>query len=250
MRIIWEFDPEDIAKVKTFFNQHADNPFVQARISTNLKAHKSPITKEIFWKKIVECLLTTQQRSGPGSSVIRFISTSPFPLEYKVCAEQDNLAEFAKTILSDFGGLRRSTTIGKELAANMSYINAEGWNATVQHLDKVRLNSTPDTEKNAAAFIIKNYKGFGPKQSRNLLQVLGISQHEIPIDSRITKWLNTMGFPVKLTANALQDQNYYNFVSDGFQKLCEACDIIPCVLDAAIFSSYDKGKWTGENVVQ
>jgi len=51
------------------------------------------------------------------------------------------------------------------------------------------------------------------------------------------------------TANALQDRNYYNFVSDGFQKLCEACDITPCVLDAAIFSSFDEGKWTEENVV-
>ena len=47
----------------------------------------------------------------------------------------------------------------------------------------------------------------------------------------------------------LQDRNYYNFVSDGFQKLCEACDIMPCVLDAAIFSSFDDGKWTEENVV-
>ena len=95
----------------------------------------------------------------------------------------------------------------------------------------------------------RSFKGFGPKQSRNLLQGLGISRFEIPIDSRITKWLNSIGFPVKLTANALQDRNYYNFVSDGFQKLCEACDIMPCVLDAAIFSSFDEGKWTEENVV-
>lgn len=250
MKIIWEFDHDDITTVKTFFNQHADNPFVKARISTNIQTHKPPITKEVFWKKIVECLLTTQQRSGPESSVMKFISTSPSPLEYDLCAVRDNLAEFAKIILSNFGGLRRSTTIGKELAANMSFLDNAGWEATIKYLDKVRLNSTPDTEKSAAAFIIDNYKGFGPKQSRNLLQGLGISRHEIPIDSRITKWLNVIDFPVKLTANALQDQNYYNFVSDGFQKLCEACDIMPCVLDAAIFSSFDEGKWTTENVVQ
>jgi len=249
MRIIWEFDPDDIAKIKTFFGQHADNPFVKARISTNLKVHKSPITKDVFWKKIVECLLTTQQRSGPESFVIKFISTNPSPLAYELCAEQENLAEFAKTILSDFGGLRRSTSIGKELAVNMLFLSDVGWKATVQHLNEVRLNSTPDTEKDAANFIAENFKGFGPKQSRNLLQSLGISQYEIPIDSRITKWLNAIGFPVKLTANALQDRNYYNFVSDGFQKLCEACDIMPCVLDAAIFSSYDEGKWTAENIV-
>ena len=71
----------------------------------------------------------------------------------------------------------------------------------------------------------------------------------VDFDSRITKWLNAFGFPVKLTANALQDRNYYNFVSDGFQQLCGACDIMPGVLDAAILSSFDEGEWTEENVV-
>jgi hypothetical protein len=78
---------------------------------------------------------------------------------------------------------------------------------------------------------------------------LGLTRYEIPIDSRITRWLNAFGFPVKLTAVVLQDRNYYNFVSEGFQRLCEACEIAPCVLDAAIFASYDKDLWTEENVV-
>ncbi len=50
-----------------------------------------------------------------------------------------------------------------------------------------------------------------------------------------------------LTANALGDKNYYGFVSEGFQRLAEACGIMPCVLDAAVFSSFDKGKWPDEN---
>jgi len=52
-------------------------------------------------------------------------------------------------------------------------------------------------------------------------------------------WLNDFGFPFKLTANALSDRNYYSLVSAGFQKLSMACGIEPCVLDAAIFASYD-----------
>jgi len=44
------------------------------------------------------------------------------------------------------------------------------------------------------------------------------------------------------------DRNYYNFVSDGFQRLCKVCEIMPCVLDAVIFSSFDGGRWTEENV--
>ncbi|MGB3052711.1 MAG: hypothetical protein WBB42_17045, partial [Polyangiales bacterium] len=202
-----------------------------------------------FWDRIVGCLLTTQQRSGPGSPVTKFLLMKPSPLVYSICAKQDDLAEFTRAVLTNFGGLRRSNIIGKELAANMSFLRDGGWEPTLHHLDDLRTNSSPETEKRAAAFVDDNFKGFGPKQSRNLLQGLGLSRFEIPIDSRITKWLNAIGFPVKLTANALQDRNYYNFVSDGFQKLCEACDITPCVLDAAIFSSFDEGKWTKENVV-
>jgi hypothetical protein len=78
---------------------------------------------------------------------------------------------------------------------------------------------------------------------------LGLTRHEIPIDSRITKWLNDFGFPVHLSANALADTNYYCFVMDGFQALCRTCEVAPCVLDAAIFSSFDDGGWTEENIV-
>ncbi|MBK7480986.1 MAG: hypothetical protein IPI69_15585 [Bacteroidales bacterium] len=52
-----------------------------------------------------------------------------------------------------------------------------------------------------------------------------------------------------LTPTALQDRAYYEFVSDGIQYLCEKAVIFPCVLDAAIFSSFDKGQSTQENVI-
>jgi hypothetical protein len=53
---------------------------------------------------------------------------------------------------------------------------------------------------------------------------------------------------MKLSATALADRNYYNFVLDGFQKICEACDIYPCVMDAAIFSSFDE-EWPEDKLV-
>ena len=253
VNIVWQVDSDDIAKVKAFYDNHCDNPLVQNRIRTNLADDKPAITRKVFWCRMAICLLTTQQRSGPNSQVSRFIATNPPLLSYQICDEQDDLAEFARSAVSR-GGLRRSTIIGKELAANLSFLNKGGWKPTTQHLDKVRLNSSTKTERLAAErlaaeFIDRSFKGFGPKQSRNLLQGLGISQCEIPIDSRITKWLNAFGFPVKLTPRALQDRNYYNFVSDGFQRLCEACEIIPCVLDAVIFSSFDEDEWTEDNLV-
>jgi hypothetical protein len=38
-------------------------------------------------------------------------------------------------------------------------------------------------------------------------------------------------------------------VMDGFQALCQATGVAPCVLDAAIFASFDDGGWTEENIV-
>lgn len=249
MRIIWQFDDEDIENVNAFFDQHKDNHFVRNRIARNLSEIKPPLSKDDVWYRMLCCLLSTQQRSGPHSTVSRFLQTKPCPLGYSISSDRDDLAEFARAILSGFGGFRRSTVIGKELAANMLFLRNGGWDDMLHLLEEVRNDSSPDTEKRAAAYVDAKLKGFGPKQSRNLLQSLGLSRFEIPIDSRITKWLNNVGFPVKLTSNALQDRNYYNFVSDGFQMLCKACGIMPCVLDAAIFSSFDEDNWDEESLV-
>jgi hypothetical protein len=35
-----------------------------------------------------------------------------------------------------------------------------------------------------AGYIQETFEGFGPKQSRNLLQALGLTRYEIPIDIR------------------------------------------------------------------
>ena len=249
MKLIWQIDSDDIARVKKFFDLHRANAFVKMRVATNLSDDKPPVTKELFWEVMLACMLTTQQRSGPGSHVTRFISTSPCLLRHELCRAQADLDVFVTKVLSDFGGLRRSTTIGREAKANWSYLEGGGWEATLEVLERVRLGPSPETERNAARFIDENFNGFGPKQSRNLLQGLGLSRYEVPIDSRITKWLNEFGFPIRLTASALADRDYFEFVSDGFQRLAVACGIAPCVLDAAIFSSFDEGGWTEENVV-
>ena len=249
MKLTWHIEPDDIAKVQAFFAQHQDTPFVKKRVATNLRDDKPPVTKPMFWERMVGCLLTSQQRSGPNTAVSRFLRTQPLPLGYESCVRQKNLDTFTRTVLTKFGGLRRTTTIGKELSANLSYLENGGWYPVLSHLHEIILHPDPETERRAADFIDEKLKGFGPKQSRNLLQGLGLSRYETPIDSRITKWLNEFGFPVKLTANALGDHNYYAFVSEGFQRLCEACGIMPCVLDAAIFSSFDGDQWTEENAV-
>lgn len=248
MKITWEIDDEDVNRVRSFFERHRDNWFVKNRIKCNLCPDKTPVPVDLFWEILVGCLLTTQQRSGPGKPVHRFVNARPYPLPHGDCCGCDDLAEHALGVFKRFGGLRRTTTISRDLAANMEYLKGGGWEVTRDRLETVRTTGTPAAERDAARFLAKHFKGLGPKQSRNLLQWTGLSRHEIPIDSRITRWLNDFGFPLRLSANALSDPNYYDLVSEGFQRLCEACGIVPCVLDAAIFASYDGDGWTEENV--
>jgi hypothetical protein len=249
MRHNWLIEPSDIEKVKAFLDRHRDDLFVRQRFGWNLRDNKPPVGKAAFWQQMVACLLTTQQRSGPTSAVSRFIRTQPFPLAYETCLRQPHVVEFARDTLTQFGGLRRTGILAGEIARNLTLLEQGLWERTLPALDTLRMDHAISAEREVAEFIDSTFHGFGPKQARNLLQSLGLTRHEIPIDSRITKWLNEFGFPVRLSASALADPNYYAFVMEGFQALCQACGVVPCVLDAAIFASFGGGGWTEENII-
>jgi hypothetical protein len=98
----------------------------------------------------------------------------------------------------------------------------------------------PKIEREAAEFLAAHLKGIGPKQSRNLLRALGLSRYEVPIDSRVMRWLNDFGFPIELSATSLSVPKYFNLVSDVFQRLARSGGLRPCVLDATTFASFQR----------
>ena len=246
MKILWEVRSEDIQKTKTFVKLHHNNKFVQARIKRNLAKTKPRITKAVFWRNLILCLVTTQQRSGPNSLVNKFLTGDSFLLDYSLCKSKRRIEVAAEKMLAKYS-LRRSNVLANEIKENLIYLEGH-WKEISGQLEELRINQNIKTERKIAGYFQEKFKVIGPKQSRNLLQSLGLTRYEIPIDSRITKWLNSFGFPVKLTAQGLSDTNYYNFISDGIQHLCRKSNIYPCVLDAAIFSSFDKQAWTEKNI--
>jgi len=249
MKHHWEIEPSDIENVKAFIDKHRDDLIVKRRYKRNLRDDKPRVEKETFWKQMVACLLTTQQRSGPTSAVTRFIIKKPFSLALETCLGQPNVEAFVMGILTAFRGLRRSTTLANEIARNLQLLEKKLWQPSLDALESVRVGQDIATEREVASFIAKEFAGFGPKQSRNLMQSLGLSRYETPIDSRVTKWLNRIGFPLQVSGAALSDLNYYTFVMDGFQAVCQACGVFPCVLDASIFSESDGAGWTEENMI-
>jgi len=249
MKHTWIIEPGDIEKVKSLLHQQGASPFVRQRIARNLRDDKPLPSKDEIWHRMLACLLTTQQRSGPKSAVTRLILTKPFPLAHDTCCKEADVEAFTKKVLTTSGGLRRTNKIASELAADLRRLEDGLWKETIGVLDGLRPNQQVSAERQAADYFADHFAGFGPKQSRNLLQSLGLTRYEVPIDSRIIKWLNDLPFPLRLSAPALGDHQYYCFVMDGIQELCRACEVMPCVLDAAIFASFDKDGWTEENII-
>lgn len=248
MDIIWKIGPNDIKAAKEIVGVYRQHPMVRDRLTRNLVPEKPIVSRSRFWKALVAALLTTQQRSGPSSAVARFINSRPFPLTYRLSCQHDQAKAFFSNVLSSFGGIRRRGKIADELVANLCRLNDGLWLDIRDRLKQLCATHTRNTEIAVAEFIDDELEGFGPKQARNLLQGLGLTRYEIPIDSRITKWLNGIRFPVHLSATGLSDRAYCNFVMDGVYQLCKSSRISPCVLDAAVFSSYDGDGWTKANV--
>jgi len=247
VKILWEVSSKDIQEIKTFVKQQHKNKFVQTRIKKNLAKSKSRITKSVFWRNLVSCLVTTRQRSGPNSFINKFLNSDSFLLVYSLCKYKPRIEYVAEKNLAKYR-LRRSKVLAEQIKENLIYLESH-WKEVSERLEELRIKQNIKTERKSAGYFQERFKGLGPKQSRNLLQTLGLTRYEIPIDSRITKWLNSFGFPVKLTAQGLSDTNYYNFISDGIQHLCRKSNIYPCVLDAAIFSSFDKDEWAEKNII-
>lgn len=247
MKIIWRTEKSDIEKVNVLIKSQANKKFVLNRIEKNVDLVNIPkFNKELFWEAMVLCLLSTQQRSDPNSPITKFYSEKPFHLSLNNCFTAKKVNVFIEETLKEFGGIRFSNKIGEQAEKNLTWLNSGGWSQLNIFANDLLENRKRDPEKKdiklereAAKLINKNLKGFGPKQSRNLWQTLGLFRYETPIDSRITKWLNQNIYSFKLSATALSDPNYYEFVMSGIQKLAEDSGVLPCILDAAIFSTYD-----------
>jgi hypothetical protein len=247
MNIEWKIDPSDIVKVTEVVKRNSNRVLVRGR-RLGLVSRRTSVTKEAFWKMMVYARLTSQQKSGPQSPVAQFMRTKPFPLSYETVRSANRRSAHITAKLRAAGGLRFSEKIGKDLADNLELLEEKAWSQTLQICDGLTREATREDERRAADFIRTTFGGFGPKQSRNLLQMLGLTRFEIPIDSRLTRWLNDSVFFFRITSTALSDENVYRFVSDGVQALCERSGVLPCILDAAVFSDEDQDDWPDEGV--
>lgn len=243
MRLIWEFTADDVAAVQNVVSRHERHPIILDRRLRNLAVHKSPVDRNLFWKELTMALLTTQQRVGPERAVTRFLASTPFALSYGNCLKTPDVSGFINQRLVEFGGIRRHRVIADQLSRNFCALERGLWYGILDKLDQLRTAVSRDIERQVADLLQQRFVGIGPKQARNLLQGLGLTRYEVPLDSRVARWLRATGFPVPVNAAALADRDYYCFVLDRFQLLCAAANQFPCVVDGAVFASSDVEQW-------
>lgn len=249
LEIEWKIGSDDVARVNALLAKQANNALVKIRKARNLAGVKPPVDRQQFWFQMVGMRLTSVQRSGPHSYVAKFMRTKPFPLTYEAICGESEPEDFIARTLKRAGGIRFGPKIAQQLTANFRRLEDGEWHYALEQCNRLTRPMSQVVEKEVAKYVQGRFQGFGPKQSRNFLQALGLTRHEIPIDSRVSDWLNEFGFPVRLSAAALADSHYYEFVSKGFQALCAASDVYPCVLDAAIFALKDGDGWTEANAI-
>jgi thermostable 8-oxoguanine DNA glycosylase len=213
---------------------------VRDRYERNLAQSKPKITKDRFWRAMVCMRITTQTDSGPMSAVAAFQRHKPFPLSYDVTRTSANRLDFIQETLKNHGLTRMLPTVSKQLNKNFNLLEGGEWQHALDQCNRLVRLEQRTTEIAVADYIAKKFDGFGMKQSRNILQALGLTRYEIPIDSRVACWLNQqLKFPFNVDSTCLSNKKYYIVISDAIYKLCEVCKIFPCVLDASIFSAKD-----------
>lgn len=259
MRTEWQIEDKHIKAVIDVIAENKDKKFVKNRINKNIrrrgeKRRTTSVSLEQFWKSLTCAVLTSLQKSGEGSRFVMLRRTDPFPLSYEQMDKwKANEDEIRQTIYGFVHYIKKTRYIGKNFE-----IIRKSWHDIERELESLSIPPDPekwdtkrrDTERELAVIIAKNFMGVGPKQARNALQDLGLTIYEIPIDSKVTNWLNEIEFPITVSPRALQNKKNYHFVLDKIQLMCEEAReqarmepggldpaiVFPCVLDAAIFS--------------
>jgi hypothetical protein len=234
MFVEWKITEADIEIVQTALQRAAGTDIFEKRTSM-IQKPVNAISRELFWEKLVISRFTTQVRITRNGALTKLPRGPKFPFELTAISRMRSPSKLIK-IMNKFHVGRDRNTAASEFIANARWITNNGWNDICSKLAPLFGTHGYEKEREVAEFLRLNLKGIGPKQSRNLLQALGLIWYETPIDSRVTKWLNNeLSFPLVVTPQALADPAVYHFILDGVRALCERSGVLPTLLDAAVF---------------
>jgi hypothetical protein len=241
--------PAHVTAIRQIVETRSSIPFCKERHKLNVENPPQRFSQNEFWSHTVACICTAVTRIGPGTSFDRFFGERPFPLRLEVCEAKADLHSWAEQTLST-NGIRFAKIRAGWFEANLSRLQNGLWTVVEDHFYKLAQArfQTPELaqakiilERNAAKTIMGEaggLKGAGPKQARNIWQCMGVTQFEIPLDSRVCNWAQNLQPPFPIDTDKLyRSVPYYEAVMSEIQVLCQAARILPCDFDAAVFSA-------------
>ncbi len=251
MQAAWTIRKDSIKAWQKLVDEYRDEDVPKTRRRMNVRREGIVLSQEVIWHRLIGCQVTTQQRSGPDTLVTRFLESSSPLFDLKKVRSAASVAKLAEREMSKFG-LRMSVRIGARLQTIFNLLERGEWPTLIGHLESLRKSTTQDKERAVAGYLSdrlagsndKRYPGLGHKQARNFIQWLGLSQWEVPLDSRVLKVLRRLGANFVPRGSALTDEAVYLFVQDLVQEVAMQLGILPCELDACIFAS-EGGKVDG-----
>jgi hypothetical protein len=83
-----------VAAVRSLVERFEKTEFLQSRRARNVLQPPPEFSREEFWRVLLGCLLTTQQRSTKGSPVHLFLELNPFPVTLSACASETSVQMF------------------------------------------------------------------------------------------------------------------------------------------------------------
>lgn len=248
MRFHLEIEDSDVQRLREAYQRLREHRFVRERAALNVDPLVQRPTEEDIWRWLAMAVSTSQQRSSPGTRMWDLWTADPCPLRLEaVRASYPDIAANVERTLMAWGGIRSYHRIGGFLQANYTKLFDKG---EIESLDGLldqlwQLRQRPpqwDEEARLAERIIcgrtlrLKLEGIGPKQCRNWLLNAHLLRYEVPLDSRVVKFLEPMMPPnFTLSRAALSDEAYYLFVEDAVQAVCRQAGIFPCVADAVMF---------------
>lgn len=239
MKIEWVISDHDLDNYRKFINTHTEKKIVLGRRKNLNPELIKEINVQDFWRAFLMGILTSQQRSGGGSGADALLDSEESILIWDFCKKnKSRLAQESAPILKKYK-IRYPNKKPDYLQVGAEYLD-KWWPELSLKINSLRSQKAGVREEREVAVKLQEFKGIGPKQSRNIIQFLGLSRYEIPLDSRIMRVLKELGFPVPLSSAALGDESYYRFVEDGLREILAKIDILPCMFDACAFASFEK----------
>jgi N-glycosylase/DNA lyase len=246
MKCVLVPDKADVRRLRTTFASLKDHDLVKERFEKNIAPMARKPGRSGIWRQLTTALATSGTRSTEGSGMWRLAHERVFPLRLtQVRSWYPKIEKPAEQVFRSYR-VRFPLRKAQFVTANYKTLFRDGGikelDDLIEQLWTLRQSPARQTERACreerricGEVLQVGLKGIGNKQCRNWLQGVGLLRYEVPLDSRVLKFLKPMMKGIPLEQELLGTAAYYHFIEDAVQALCRKARILPCVVDAMMF---------------